>query len=326
MDQIFCLLPKKHTAFRAFAHDFSEAIFLRDRGDEARVRAVLEHKGINWDYARRAHSPSLNRRIWRYIPPRDILVPRLETLVNGYRNVICTAQTGWAKYFFSKDAQEMSERLLDTARRGFLSDPLGIPLYYHMGIDRDGLTVYHTIRGTNLVEGGVHMAVRRVFGSLQASPELAECLLLNWMLRRNKTVCISTLSTRSTLDSYSGWSSKPNRPKYSGHFALWLTDEITELTTELGVTPSFTPPPILVTRIATSETFGLVPLSNQLAEKFNITTLPTRCITGIPHHHDTPVHTLTRLSTKPINRYRYIQLRQHTLYPVTPVHTYAEYA
>jgi hypothetical protein len=66
----------------------------------------------------------------------------------------------------------MSERLLDTAHRGFLSDPLGIPLYYRMGIDRDGLTVYRAIRGTNSVKGGVHMAVRRVFGSLQASPEL----------------------------------------------------------------------------------------------------------------------------------------------------------
>ena len=200
MDRIFRLLPKKHTAFRAFAHDFSEAIFLRDRDDEARVRAVLEHKGINWDYARRAHSPSLNRHIRRYIPPCDILVPRLETLFSGYRNVICTAQSGQAKYFFSKDAREMSERLLDTARQGFLSDPPGIPLYYHMGIDRDGLTVYRTIRGTNSVEGGVHMAVRRVFGSLQASPELAECLLLNWMLRRNKTVRIPTLSTQPPLD------------------------------------------------------------------------------------------------------------------------------
>jgi hypothetical protein len=188
MDRIFRLLPKKHSAFRAFAHDFSEAMFLRDKDDEAQVRVVLERKGINWDYARRAHPPSLNRRIRRYIPSRDILVPRLETLFNGYRNVICTAQTGRTKKFFSKDAQEMSDRLLDTARRGFVSDPPGIPLYYRMGIDRDGLSVYRTIRGTNSVEGGVHMAVRRVFGSLQASPELAECLLLNWMLRRNKTV------------------------------------------------------------------------------------------------------------------------------------------
>ena len=76
----------------------------------------------------------------------------------------------------------MSERLLDTAHHCFLSDPPGIPLYYHMGIDRDGLTLYRTICGTNSVEGGVHMAVQHVFGSLQASPELAECLLLNWML------------------------------------------------------------------------------------------------------------------------------------------------
>jgi hypothetical protein len=84
------------------------------------------------DYARRAHSPSLNCRIWRYIPPRDILVPRLKTLFNGYRKVICTAQTGRAKYFFSKEAQEMSERLLDTAGQGFLSDPPGIPLFITM--------------------------------------------------------------------------------------------------------------------------------------------------------------------------------------------------
>ena len=108
--------------------DFSEAIFLRDKDDESQVRVVLERKGINWDYAQRAHSASLNRRIRRYIPPRDILVPRLETLFNGYRNVVCTALTGRAKYFFSKDAQEMSERLLDTARKGFLSDPPGISL------------------------------------------------------------------------------------------------------------------------------------------------------------------------------------------------------
>ncbi|KAJ3822534.1 hypothetical protein F5880DRAFT_1573957 [Lentinula raphanica] len=38
-----------------------------------------------------------------------------------------------------------------------------------------------------------------------------------------------------------------------------------------------------------------------------------------------PVHTLTHLSTKPHNRYRYLQIRQRTLHAVTPVHTYAEY-
>ncbi|KAF8166312.1 hypothetical protein K438DRAFT_1984356 [Mycena galopus ATCC 62051] len=38
-----------------------------------------------------------------------------------------------------------------------------------------------------------------------------------------------------------------------------------------------------------------------------------------------PVHTLTRLSTKPTNLYRYLQLRQRVLYAVLPVHTHKEY-
>jgi hypothetical protein len=53
--------------------------------------------------------------------------------------------------------------------------------------------------------------------------------------------------------------------------------------------------------------------------------LPQQRITGIPHHHDVLVHTLTRLSTKPVNRYRYLQVRQRALHPITPVHTYAEF-
>lgn len=88
----------------------------------------------------------------------------------------------------------------------------------------------------------------------------------------------------------------------------------------MGVETSFTPPPILTTRIAASETFGIRPIALLLA---NMTTLPSR---RIPHHHDIPVHrALTRLHTKPTNRYRSLQLRQRTLHCVTPVHTHAEY-
>lgn len=188
MDRQLRTLSKKHTAFRAFAHDFAEAIFIRDRHDETAVRAILEGNGISWEYAKRAKAKALNRRVRRYIPERNILVNRLKTLFDGYKNIICTESGG--RKFFGKDALEMSEHLLDTAKQGFLSDPPGIPLYYIMGVDRDGLTLYRTIRGTNSVEGGVHMTIRRVFGSLQASPELAESILLNWILRRNKLVGI----------------------------------------------------------------------------------------------------------------------------------------
>ena len=35
MDRLLRLLPKIHSAFDSFSHDFSEAIFIRDKDDEA---------------------------------------------------------------------------------------------------------------------------------------------------------------------------------------------------------------------------------------------------------------------------------------------------
>lgn len=206
MDRLLRLLSKKHSAFRAFAHNFSAAIFIRDQEDVAAVKAVLEKKAIDMDYALRAKSQSMNRRIRKYIPERHQLVRRLEALFAAYRHFRCT-QTN--QYLFPKDAEQMAERLLDTARQGFLSDPKGIPLYFLMGVDQDGLQIYRTIRGTNSVEGGVHMAVRRIFGALQASPELAELILANWMLRRNKTVSPTEKLFIQNTNKSSGWLSKP---------------------------------------------------------------------------------------------------------------------
>lgn len=104
-----------------------------------------------------------------------------------------------------------------------------------------------------------------------------------------------------------------------------MRDEITELAVELGVTPLFPPPAVLSTRIATSETYGIHPIPLKLAEKYNIVALPFRRVVGIPLHRDVPVNMLSRLSTKPISRYQYIQSRQHTSTATGPVHTFAEF-
>lgn len=106
---------------------------------------------------------------------------------------------------------------------------------------------------------------------------------------------------------------------------MWVSDEIVEITSLLDVKPSFRLPRLLATRIATSETFGIVPLDTTLALELGITTLPARKLEGIPHHNDLPVHTLSRLFTHPTNQYRYLQIRQRTLHPVLPVATHAEY-
>lgn len=188
MDRLVRLLSKKHSAFKAFAHDFSETVFLRDRSDELAVRAVLEKHGVNWEYAKRALAGPLNKRIRRYIPPRKVLAERLKKLFAAYSNTQCSTKKERGP-FFSEEAKEMAEHLLDTAKKGYVSDPPGLSLHFIMGKDRDKLNIYRTVRGTSSLEGGVHRTIRRAFGSQRASPELAECLIINWILRRNIEVC-----------------------------------------------------------------------------------------------------------------------------------------
>jgi hypothetical protein len=45
----------------------------------------------------------------------------------------------------------------------------------------------------------------------------------------------------------------------------------------------------------------------------------------MPHYRDVPVHTLTHLETRPRTRLCSLQLRQRSLYPITPVNTHAEF-
>ncbi|KAJ7697991.1 hypothetical protein B0H14DRAFT_3529089 [Mycena olivaceomarginata] len=257
MDRLLRLLSKKHSVFKEFAHQFSETIFVRDQDDEAKVREVLEKKGIPWDYAICGKKAALNRRIRRYIPPPEKLAADLETLFNSFKD----------------EARKTAETLLETVRLGFVSDPPGVALYY--------------VR----VEGGVHMLIRRIFGSLRASPELTKATIGNWFLRRNRTI---------------GHYNRTGR-KWLSHFDIWLLDDLVKRALTLGIEPSVPVPRLLATTDC------------------HVRVLWDHTHWAAPHHNDVPLHALTRLCTKPCNIYRYIQLRQRAPVPVIPVHTVAEY-
>ncbi|KAJ7621841.1 hypothetical protein B0H17DRAFT_1219285 [Mycena rosella] len=235
MDRLLRLLSKKHSAFKVFAHDFSEALFIRDKSDTLAVRAVLEKNNVSWEYSKRAKGDAFNRRIRRYIPEHTILSKRLEKLFSAYVDIQFTVKKSHGA-FFADESKEIVVHLLDTV--------------------------------------GFH----------------------------NRT-----------------------GEKFRGHFDVWIRDYIVELAVAAGIKTSFPLPRVFSTRIVTSETIGILPISKTLAGHLNITTLPTPCITGIPHHRDTPVRTMTRLSRKPTNLYQYLQLRQRVLTPVVPVHTHQEY-
>ncbi|KIK58696.1 hypothetical protein GYMLUDRAFT_245792 [Collybiopsis luxurians FD-317 M1] len=310
MDRLLRMLPKKHSAFKEFAHQFSETIFVRDAQDYWTVKAVLDQKGISWDFVVRARKPWLNRHICCYIPPPDKLEADLKRLFDSFKNIVCSTDCKKGRgRFFSKDSVTVSNSLLETVHQGFLSDPPSIALYYIIGWDCDDLPLYRTIRGMNSIEGGVHMLICCIFGSLKASPELAVALLCNWILRCNQQV---------------GHFNRTGQ-RWKSHFDIWLLDEITEIAIFLNILPSFCLPHILATRIATSESFGIIPIPSTLASDYGIRTLPACRIEGLPHHRDTPAHLLTRLSTKVTSPYRYLQLTQQTVFPVVPVHTHVEF-
>ncbi|KAJ7800072.1 hypothetical protein B0H13DRAFT_1932798, partial [Mycena leptocephala] len=79
----------------------------------------------------------------------------------------------------------------------------------------------------------------------------------------------------------------------------------------VGVKPSFPLPRVLSTRIATSETIGILPISKSLAESYNITTLPGPMLSA---YLIIVIHPSTSS-----------RLRQRVLYAVVPVHTHKEY-
>jgi hypothetical protein len=79
---------------------------------------------------------------------------------------------------------------------GWVNDPDGIPMYVAEGVDKNGLAVYHCLHGTNSVEGAVHNPIQQNFASLNASVELADCLIADFWHCHNLNV--GTMHKRGT--------------------------------------------------------------------------------------------------------------------------------
>ena len=301
-------LSKMHSAFNSFARELSQVMLVEDINDRRAVEEMLAKKGKTWEQMVYSNPDALHRRVRRLCPPPNILVPQLQALISSWQDVKCSLDPSRG-VLFSATAHKAAEGLLRVAKLGLISDPPGYPLYYKMGVDKDGLPYYRCIRGTNSVEGGIHMPIRRTFGSLRASPELTDALLCNIRHRRNATVgCFNRTGKR-----------------LSTHFDDWTRDEIVELAAEAGVTPSFPIPDILATRIVTNETFGIIAIPDTLVTSFGMKAMPPSDSPVTPLVKDTPVHLLTRLATRPISPYIFLAERQQTMHAVIPIHTAEEY-
>jgi hypothetical protein len=125
------------------------------------------------------------QRCKRTIPPPDLLLPVVSSVFSTY-GPLKDAKTG--QPLFNAAAWKASKGILQLIRLGHLSDPPSIPLYYETRVDENGFPLYRCIRGTNMVEGGVHRHLRDKLPKSGVSIRHMLACLKDFVLRHNLLV------------------------------------------------------------------------------------------------------------------------------------------
>jgi hypothetical protein len=185
MQRINRHISKDHSLAKQFSRFLRDALLLPDKIDKARVEAVLKKDGKTWDQAVRSKPDWVWDRVRRYLPPPDSLEPVLKKLFDTHRDLKCSRRN---IRLFDDDTRKAAAAMIEDVRKGWVSDPAGYALYNRLRTDKNGLDIWHCIRGTSGLEGSVHMPVRSRFGSLGASIELTVALLSDFCYRRNLEV------------------------------------------------------------------------------------------------------------------------------------------
>ena len=178
-------IAQAHGLRRPFARALRAAFFKYDPEDLATLEAFFESKGVSFDYVLRSHPTWLLRRLRRFVPPPEELLPRLAQVIYDFGALLCAKSN---QPLFNDKAWEITPNVLENVRRGLYSDPPGYQLYYATGTDKYGLLTYKCRRGTNGIEGGVHQNIIWWFGAFNAAPDLAVQLLRDYTLYHNLKV------------------------------------------------------------------------------------------------------------------------------------------
>ncbi|KAG6835693.1 hypothetical protein H0H93_015646 [Arthromyces matolae] len=205
--------------------DFSlalrDAIFIPDIEDKQRIIAwgASQNPPLTWEVMLRTRAKWLWRHCKRTIPPPEQLHPLVEVVFRTY-GPLKDAKSGLP--LFNSSAWNTAKNILDLIRKGYLSDPPGVPLYYRIGVDKKAgnLPIYRCFRGTTMTEGGVHTHLRSRLPTSGVSVRHVHACLLDFILRHN-LLAVKFYEQVGTLNS----TGKP----YVGHYSIWLTNELQEM-------------------------------------------------------------------------------------------------
>ncbi|KAE9388020.1 hypothetical protein BT96DRAFT_1025600 [Gymnopus androsaceus JB14] len=285
-------------------------MLIPDAVDKKNVSAVLEKKNSSWEKALATQPDWVWKRCRRYVPSKDILYRNLKELFDCWGPVKCS-KTG--QTLFDQETWKKANAVLHDTKLGWLSDPDDVPLYVLEGDpDQNGLNIYHCLRGTNSVEGSVHNPIHKMFGSLNASPELADALVADWRHRHN-------------VDA--GSKHKLN-VKYTGHYDPWLDFALQKLKGDIlwSSSPSY---PVW-DMISDTNPLGF----SLTEEKFGIPKIPPvvrlnadfQPYDGVSHSlKDSDMLVLTHLRGKQRDIYIFLAEAQDIKFAVTPFHTEQEF-
>jgi hypothetical protein len=143
IDKVCRTLSKKHTHHKAFATAFSKTMLIPDKNNRIRVEAYLKRKNLpNFEQICLSNPKWCWRQVRRYIPQKDFLYRLLDELFKCWGSVKCTVTR---QTLFSEESWKKAKGVLHDVRKGWISDPVGIPLYTIRFHDKHGLPIYHCI-------------------------------------------------------------------------------------------------------------------------------------------------------------------------------------
>lgn len=190
-------LPTHHEYKALFFRALRAAMFILNKDDVAKVKKVLENKpGMSWEKALTFNFDYIAARVRRTVPPASILYNRMLAVFDFFKDRV---DSDSGQVLFHTTNRKKFRNMLDMIKKGYASDPPGLSLYTpktdkfgRIMIDRDGLPLYRSNRGTSNLES-FHQFLTTSFGHTMAGPWYCDSLLAvvrhhnNWrMSRRNR--------------------------------------------------------------------------------------------------------------------------------------------
>ncbi|KAG2193946.1 hypothetical protein INT47_003516 [Mucor saturninus] len=271
------------------------------------------------------------KRVRRYVPSPNVLLPVVDNLFNVYGYIKCTVTVF---PLFYRHGWKQAKAVLEAIRKGHVSDPPGILFYYLVKRDSRGLPVYCCTRG----------------------PFLADCTFADYRLRHNISV-----GSRNRFNI-------EHRSHYNPSLVQALNTLRADVDQEFipSYADSYGNSHHLVD---SNEQFGICPVSQEVIDTFNylltfrqdfellsqgrklindekdfniqvltqyvlevsslvavkLPTVKMLMLNFMLHNNTNPQVFSDVLRSTKYNKYHYLASRQGIRFALTPVHTYEEY-